>query len=217
MDKLRKVLKEVGEDLKQDLSKVQIIEANADDKQSLVNMTKQCKVLVTVVGPYQGRRFLNGVRGAAKWSGVSWTSALSCVVLGQRKKNGPVAEQTEQSPHLQATAIKTIKRFFWNRFHLCTVYGRPVVEACIETSTHYVDISGEAQFTESVQTDFYDQAKEKGNVRFAIIKKILFAAKPFLSLATALFARLLPRNCLDLRCTASIVSTFFCLVPLSLR
>ena len=56
MDKLKKVLKEVGEDLKQDLTNVQIIQANADDKESLVNMTKQCKVLVTVVGPYQGKR-----------------------------------------------------------------------------------------------------------------------------------------------------------------
>ena len=58
MDKLKKVLKEVGEDLKQDLSNVQIIEANADNKQSLINMTKQCKVLVTVVGPYQGKQWI---------------------------------------------------------------------------------------------------------------------------------------------------------------
>ena len=57
MDKLKKVLKEVGEDLKQDLTNVPIIQANADDKESLVNMTKQCKVLVTVVGPYQGKSF----------------------------------------------------------------------------------------------------------------------------------------------------------------
>ena len=43
------------------------------------------------------------------------------------------------------------------------MYGRPLVEACIETNTHYVDISGEPQFTEGIQNDYYDKAKEKGN------------------------------------------------------
>lgn len=93
--KLIQVLKDVGEDLKQDLSNVPVIVANAKNKDSLMNMTKQCKVIVTVVGPYY-------------------------------------------------------------------LYGRPLVEACLETSTHYVDISGEPQFTEAIQTEYFDKAKEKG-------------------------------------------------------
>jgi len=94
-EKIKQTLKEIGDDLKQDTSKISIILANADSKDSLVKMTGKAKVLVTVVGPYY-------------------------------------------------------------------LYGRPLVEACLETSTHYVDISGEAQFTEGIQTDFYDQAREKG-------------------------------------------------------
>lgn len=41
--KLKKVLEDVGKELNKDLSNVQIIEANADSKVSLVNMTKQAK------------------------------------------------------------------------------------------------------------------------------------------------------------------------------
>ena len=80
VDKLKKVLKEVGEELKQDLSKVQIIEANADSKQSLVEMTKQCKVLVTVVGPYQCKCF----SVCFYQSNFNWQSTASNIALTER-------------------------------------------------------------------------------------------------------------------------------------
>jgi len=95
LNKLKSVIDEVAKEVKQDLSKIPLIESDVKNKESLVNMTKQCRVLVTVVGPY-------------------------------------------------------------------TLYGRPVVESCIETDTHYVDISGEAQFVEGIQNDYFDKAKEKG-------------------------------------------------------
>lgn len=41
-------------------------------------------------------------------------------------------------------------------------YGEPVVKACVENGAHYIDISGEPQFLESMQLNYSNQAAEKG-------------------------------------------------------
>lgn len=41
-------------------------------------------------------------------------------------------------------------------------YGEPVVKACVEAGTDYVDISGEPQFLEGMQLKYYEEAKRKG-------------------------------------------------------
>lgn len=41
-------------------------------------------------------------------------------------------------------------------------YGEPLVKACIEAATNYVDISGEPQFLESIQLKYNEDAKKKG-------------------------------------------------------
>ncbi|XP_051867624.1 saccharopine dehydrogenase-like oxidoreductase [Pristis pectinata] len=41
-------------------------------------------------------------------------------------------------------------------------FGEPVVKACIENGTHYVDISGEPQFLEGMQLKYDKEAAEKG-------------------------------------------------------
>lgn len=40
-------------------------------------------------------------------------------------------------------------------------YGEPVVKACVESATNYVDISGEPAFLESMELKYNDAAKEK--------------------------------------------------------
>ena len=79
--------------VKQSLNGVQpeIITADIKDKEALQNMTKQCKVLMNAVGPF------------------NW-------------------------------------------------YGRDVVQACIHTSTHYLDITGEPSFIADVYNNFFDDA-----------------------------------------------------------
>ncbi|XP_034936717.1 saccharopine dehydrogenase-like oxidoreductase [Chelonus insularis] len=42
------------------------------------------------------------------------------------------------------------------------LYGEPVVKACIEGKSHYVDISGEPQFIESMQLKYHKAAQEAG-------------------------------------------------------
>lgn len=41
-------------------------------------------------------------------------------------------------------------------------YGEPLLKACIEAGTDYVDISGEPQFLEGMQLKYHQEAKEKG-------------------------------------------------------
>lgn len=41
-------------------------------------------------------------------------------------------------------------------------FGETVVKACVDTSTHHVDVSGEPQYMELMQLKYNDIAKEKG-------------------------------------------------------
>lgn len=41
-------------------------------------------------------------------------------------------------------------------------YGERVIQACIKSGTHHVDVSGEPQFMETMQLKYHDVAKEKG-------------------------------------------------------
>lgn len=40
-------------------------------------------------------------------------------------------------------------------------YGEPLVRACVEAGTHYVDLTGEPEFVENLEHEFHDQAAEK--------------------------------------------------------
>lgn len=43
-----------------------------------------------------------------------------------------------------------------------TLYGRPVIEACIAAGTHYVDLTGELPFVREIIADFEGPAREAG-------------------------------------------------------
>jgi short subunit dehydrogenase-like uncharacterized protein len=43
-----------------------------------------------------------------------------------------------------------------------TLYGRPVIEACIEAGTHYMDLTGELPFVREIIADFEGPAREAG-------------------------------------------------------
>lgn len=43
-----------------------------------------------------------------------------------------------------------------------SLYGLPVIEACIKNKCHHVDISGELLFLEKLQLDYHEKAKEAG-------------------------------------------------------
>lgn len=44
------------------------------------------------------------------------------------------------------------------------LYGEPVVLACIEAGTHYVDITGEPLFIEQMQAKYHEMAHRKSSI-----------------------------------------------------
>ncbi|KAK9700333.1 Saccharopine dehydrogenase NADP binding domain [Popillia japonica] len=40
-------------------------------------------------------------------------------------------------------------------------YGEPIIKACIATSTHYIDVTGEPEFMEKIQLYYHDEALKK--------------------------------------------------------
>jgi len=40
-------------------------------------------------------------------------------------------------------------------------YGEPLVRACVEAGTHYVDLTGEPEFVEGLEHDLHEQAEQK--------------------------------------------------------
>lgn len=95
-DKIAAVLKAAAKQTKLDwCEQVPIILADSSDYQSLLEMCKRTRVIMSAVGPY---------------------------------------------------------RFF----------GEPLIKACVEAGTDYVDISGEPQFLEGMQLKYYEEAKKKG-------------------------------------------------------
>lgn len=95
-DKIASVLKEAAKQTSLDwVERIPIIQADSGDYNSILEMCKRAKVIMSAVGPY---------------------------------------------------------RFF----------GEPVVKACVEAATDYVDISGEPQFLEGMQLKYYEEAKRKG-------------------------------------------------------
>lgn len=95
-DKIKDTLRLVAERTRlPEVNQIPIILANTDDYNSLLDMCKRTRLIITVVGPY---------------------------------------------------------RFF----------GEPLVKACVEAATNYVDISGEPQFLEEMQLKYHEEAKKKG-------------------------------------------------------
>jgi saccharopine dehydrogenase (NAD+, L-glutamate forming) len=70
------------------------------------------------------------------------------------------------------------------------LYGEPVVKACVDTSTHYLDITGEPLFIERIYKQYHKKAKESG---VAIVHCCGFDSIPA-DLGTWLTVKKLPKN-----------------------
>ncbi|KAK8756722.1 hypothetical protein V5799_000576 [Amblyomma americanum] len=70
-----------------------------------------------------------------------------------------VADAADESS-LLAMAQRT--RLVLNTVGPYSFYGRQVVQACVDSGTHHIDISAEPQFMKEIEADFDDVAREKG-------------------------------------------------------
>lgn len=77
-------------------------------------------------------------------------------------KVAKIIADTDDRPSLKAMAERA--RLVMNLVGPFIFRGMPVVEACVEAGTHHIDISGEPNYIENAQLNYYQQALEKGTI-----------------------------------------------------
>ncbi|XP_049276108.1 saccharopine dehydrogenase-like oxidoreductase [Rhipicephalus sanguineus] len=70
-----------------------------------------------------------------------------------------IVANVEDNASLLAMAQRT--RLVLNAVGPYRFFGRPVVEACVNSATHHIDVSAEVQYMERMQLEFYDEAKKR--------------------------------------------------------
>jgi len=114
-----------------------------------------------LVAEYLARHAPEGVRWAVAGRRESTLRDIVDRLLGTAcPPAGLVVADTSEPSSIRAMAAK-------GRVLLSTVgpferYGEPVVQACVETGTDYVDITGEPQFVERMIERYHDEAEQKG-------------------------------------------------------
>lgn len=64
--------------------------------------------------------------------------------------------------HASLNAMARRTRIVLNCVGPFLLYGEPVVKACIDESTHYVDITAEPHFIENMAVKYHEEAEAKG-------------------------------------------------------
>lgn len=114
-----------------------------------------------------GRRVAAYLAERAAATGLRWAAAARDATKLERifDEVGISAPETISAdigdpPSLRAMAART--RVLLDLVGPYTLYGRPVLEACIESGTHYMDLTGELPFVREMIADFAGPAREAG-------------------------------------------------------
>ncbi|KAL0832385.1 hypothetical protein ABMA28_001810 [Loxostege sticticalis] len=123
---------------------------------------------------FTGRKVVEELaRGSKKYAGITWA------VAGRtEKKLETVLQEVSKKTGADLSGVKTIiadvgdndslkgmcaqAKVLVNACGPYRMYGEPVVRAAIASKAHYVDVSGEPQFIETMQLEYAAQAREAG-------------------------------------------------------
>jgi len=112
-----------------------------------------------------GRRVAAYLAERAAETGASWAAAARDVaklrrVLEEVGVSAPetVVADVDQPRSLAAMASRA--RVVLNLVGPYTLYGRPVIEACVAAGAHYADLTGEIPFVRQIIDSFDDRARE---------------------------------------------------------
>ena len=112
-----------------------------------------------------GRRVAAYLAERAAETGASWAAAARDIAKLHRvlEEEGVSAPETivadlDQPGSLAAMASRA--RVVLNLVGPYTLYGRPVIEACVAGGAHYVDLTGEIPFVRQIIDSFGDRARE---------------------------------------------------------
>ena len=98
----------------------------------------------------------------ARWAAAARDPAKLERVLGEAGASAPetIVADLDDPDSLAAMATRT--RVVLNLVGPYTPYGRPVIEACVAGSAHYVDLTGEIPFVRRIIDEFHGRATDAG-------------------------------------------------------
>ena len=114
-----------------------------------------------------GRQVAAYLAERAEETGARWAAAARDPVklervLGEAGASAPetIVADLDDPDSLAAMATRT--RVVLNLVGPYTTYGRPVIEACVTGSAHYVDLTGEIPFVRRIIDEFHGRATDAG-------------------------------------------------------
>ena len=114
-----------------------------------------------------GRRVAAYLAERAAETGASWAAAARDTAKLDRMldEDGVSAPQTivaDLDDQASLAAMASRARVVLNLVGPYTLYGRPVIEACVAGGAHYADLTGEIPFVREVIDEFADRATQAG-------------------------------------------------------
>jgi short subunit dehydrogenase-like uncharacterized protein len=114
-----------------------------------------------------GRRVAAYLAERAKEDGITWAAAARDAakaesVLADVGVTGAESVVADVSDPASLVAMARRARCVVNLVGPYTLYGRPVIEACIDAGAHYADLTGEIPFVRRIQADLDTAAREVG-------------------------------------------------------
>lgn len=128
---------------------------------------RDLSVVVFGASGVTGRQVAAYLAERAAELGVSWAVAGRDAgklerVLGEVGVSAPETIVADVADPASLAAMASRTRVVLDLVGPYTLYGRPVIEACVENGAHYVDLTGEMPFVRSVIDAFHDRAAAAG-------------------------------------------------------
>ncbi len=114
-----------------------------------------------------GRRVAAYLAERAPATGMRWAAAARDPerlrrILGDQGVQAPETIVADIAEPGTLVAMAARSRVVLNLVGPYTRYGRPVIEACVDAGTHYVDLTGEIPFVRQVVDEVHERAVEAG-------------------------------------------------------
>src|SRR6185295_4039586 len=98
----------------------------------------------------------------ASWAAAARNSAKCEQVLSETGTTAPTTITADLNDPASLATMAEQTKVVLNLAGLYTLYGRPVIGACVNAGTHYVDLTGEIPFARRIIDEFDARAAEKG-------------------------------------------------------
>ncbi len=114
-----------------------------------------------------GRRVAAHLAGRAQETGLRWAAAARDAgkvksVLAELGVSAPETLVADVADEASLARMAARTRVVLNLVGPYTLYGRPVIEACVAGGSHYADLTGEMPFVRSIIEDFHGPASTAG-------------------------------------------------------